>query len=625
MSHYEALNARHEDLQRILESLRDLATDIDQGKLATRIEAILQKSKERVFRVAIVGEFSTGKSTLINALLGEDLLPTGLSCCTAVVTRLRCGGSGEESGIRVLFRKAGVKSVERERLREFLTFERSKGEDAPLEADITLANSTFLDHGIELLDTPGVNDRDARGEQITLQFLPQVDAIIFLTHAAGAFKESELEFLRDRVGEHDRNRVLFVVNACDRLDEERDYDDLRKRAGTVLQDSYEDPRVHLVSARNGLRARQDRDSGAWDACGMLAFAEDLDRMLTLERGEAELHRFHSHARRFRDELARRLEERIQNLGMDDAIRQRRCERVRDRIALLEQARQDALRQAKDGFREVRKAAVSTLGPELSSLRGTLEGMESSGKEGKQKDLTAAVEGVVSAAGSRALTRIHSSMRTSVGLLHEELGSQMSRTMGEVEEAFQEDSQGPMNVQSTSWDGLITVHTDRYVEEQQVEEEVAKKEPAITEGQGELIGGGLGGMIGLALLGPWGLLAGGLLGLGAAGALADSEQPGRKLFKTVQEWFVRQRVDADCTVADVRKHLDDRVDKALEKLLERTHHDVRRVFANKVEEFRQRLLNLEEPTKESAEQEVLRQRAEQMLEKLRRVPLSTAAE
>ena len=625
MNRYEDLTTRFEVLDATLSALGGFALDQEQEETAARIEALRAKAADRVFRVAVAGEFSTGKSALINALLGEELLPTGLEACTAVVTRIRRALPGEEPGVSVRFRKSGLERVDRDQLREHLTFEGKAGDDAPLEAVVALPAGTLLDHGIELVDTPGVNDPDARGEQVTLGFLPQADAIIFLTHAARAFKESELEFLRDRIGDQDRDRVLFVVNACDLLEEKEDFDDLRSRAATVLGELFESPRVHLASARDGLRARQDREADGWGASGMQSFSEDLDRLLTQERGAAELERFRSHAARFREDLARRLEDRIQTLGMDDAIRLRRCERVRERLAVLEQEERDILRRAESGFEGVREAAFTTLGGELTVLHGKLEGMESSGKEGSHNDIKAAVERIVGSAGSRALTKVQSSMRSSVERLQAQLATQMNTSIGQIEAEFQEDGQALVKLESPSWDGLITVNTDRYVQDREEEEEVKNEVPASSQEGGELMGMGLGGMIGLALLGPWGLLAGGIFGLGAGSAIADTAQPGRKLIKTVREWFVSQKVDADRTVAGVREQIEVGVQPALETLLERTRHDVRRVFSTKVGEFRDRLADLEEPTREVAEQEVLRQRAEAMLEKLRQVPVTVEGE
>lgn len=616
MSNYESLEARYLELHKNLDALSALATEMGQEVTATRIKALRDKSSERLFRVAVVGEFSTGKSALVNALLGEDLLPTALEACTAVVTRIRCAGENEPPGVSVRFRKSGKRTVPREQLRELLTFESREEDDIPIEAEVVVPRGSFLDHGIELIDTPGVNDPDARGEQVTLGFLPQADAIIFITHAARAFKESELTFLRDRVGEPDRDRVLFVINACDILEDAEDFDDLRDRAAKVLAGSYDSPRVHPVSARDGLAACQERDPEAWASCGMYAFATALDHLLTDERGEAEVRRFEAYAEQFHDQLRRKLEAELQDLGIDDSIRQRRCERVRERIGLLEQAGADAASKAKTGFEGVRRKASSALESELVSLHAKLDGMRSQGKEESQRDLSADVERELRTHGNRALTKIQSSMRVSVKDLHGELASSMNRSIGLVEQAFQEDSVALVPISNGSWEGLVTVHTDRYVEERQVEEKREAEQESTSEG-GELMGIGLGAMVGFALLGPFGFFAGGLFGLGAAQDHASRNSVGRKIYKTVEEWFVSQRVDADQAVSDVRSRLRDGLDPALDKLDSQTMQDVRRVFDTKIGEFRERLAELEEPTREAAAQETRRKRVEELKEQLKR--------
>ena len=195
---YTELEKRFNSVQQGMQSLLKIAQESDQSEIARRLQVAYDRSRERVFRVAIAGEFSTGKSTLINALLGKALLPTALEACTAVVTRIRKAEKDEEPGVLVTFAKSGTRRVSEEALRSSLTFQGQAGDDFPVEAEVLLPAGTFLDHGIEIVDTPGVNDPEARGEQVTLGFLPKADAIIFVTHAARAFKESEIDFLRDR-------------------------------------------------------------------------------------------------------------------------------------------------------------------------------------------------------------------------------------------------------------------------------------------------------------------------------------------------------------------------------------------------------------------------------------------
>ena len=622
MNPFKELDSKYRTLEEGLGSLVTIAREAEHGELAERAEVTLAKAKERVFRVAIAGEFSTGKSTVINALLGEELLPTALEACTAVVTRIRRAEEGEEPGILVTFRKSGQRRIEKEKLREVLTFEGQEKKDLPTEAQVILPSGTFLDHGIEIIDTPGVNDPEARGEQITLGFLPQADAIIFITHAARAFKESEIEFLRDRVGNQDRQRVLFVVNACDILEEEEDRDDLRERGETLLEKIYGKPTVHLASARDGLQARIAGDDARWKLSGMAAFQEDLDRLLTRERGAAELKRNQALALDFRSELQRRFQDKIEDLGLDDEIRERRAVRVEEGIALLEREEKKVLKSVEDNFRSVRNSVDGALSEQMTGLGSELREMQSRGKEEQHQDITDRAQQAVQSCGKRALTRVQSTLRTQMDRVHGDLASQMTRSIGEAERVFSDGKNAIVAIETPNFGNLVSVHTNREVEERQVEEERREAGSGLSENQGALMGMGIAGAIGLALLGPWGILVGAFFGAGAGSSMAEElkGEKVRKVFKTVKDYFVTQSVEASGAVSALKSRISGAVEPAVSALEERTRSDARAVFSAKIAEFRERLVALHEPTREAAERDQQRERAEELLKKLRKIPL-----
>ena len=146
---YKNLATKFESLQDNLQQLASVAVEAEHEDIGKRAQIALDKAQDRVFRVAIVGEFSTGKSTLINAMLGEELLPTALEACTAVVTTIRVAQADEETGVYVTFRMSGLRKIEPDELRSSLTFLGQEGDDLPVEAHVILPPGTFLDHGIE--------------------------------------------------------------------------------------------------------------------------------------------------------------------------------------------------------------------------------------------------------------------------------------------------------------------------------------------------------------------------------------------------------------------------------------------------------------------------------------------
>ena len=618
---YTELEKRFNSVQQGMQSLLKIAQESDQSEIARRLQVAYDRSRERVFRVAIAGEFSTGKSTLINALLGKALLPTALEACTAVVTRIRKAEKDEEPGVLVTSAKSGTRRVSEEALRSSLTFQGQAGDDFPVEAEVLLPAGTFLDHGIEIVDTPGVNDPEARGEQVTLGFLPKADAIIFVTHAARAFKESEIDFLRDRVGDQDRGRVLFVVNACDLIEEDEDREDLRKRAHQLLHEKYGRFQTHLLSARDGLAAREKNDSKGWDLSGLFALSEQLNQLLVRERGEGELRKAQTLAINFRSEMQRKIEDSVADLGLDEEIRSRRASRVQEAIQYLENSEKEAQVLVHEGFQQLSQTVRSQIDSETSSLGGELEALGETAKEGQDKNIEALAQNRVSNTGKKVLTSVQSKMRTEVDRIQKSVASQMTQSIGAAVGKLESSNHALVPVANVGFNDLVIVNTDRSVKEREVEQEVRRKKRAGSPEARGWAGAGIGALIGLALLGPWGLIPGMMAGGGLAGSMEDEDDTFGKTFRTVRDYFVTKSVESRQAVNGLVDRLWKSTDPAIREMAQRTSTDVEQVYATEIGKLRHRLADLQEPTREAAEQELQKQRAEALLKKLRNVPLS----
>ena len=142
-----------------------------------------------------MGEFNHGKSSFVNALLGESALPVGVTPTTATIHHLKFaespGGHGRlcTSGRREAlafddvkrFAVGGGASAEEV---DFLEI----GYPAPL-----------LQERILLVDTPGVNDLSLQRADITYSYVPRADAVLFLLDAGQILKESERHFLEEKL------------------------------------------------------------------------------------------------------------------------------------------------------------------------------------------------------------------------------------------------------------------------------------------------------------------------------------------------------------------------------------------------------------------------------------------
>jgi small GTP-binding protein len=194
-----------------------------------RVGALLVEMDE-LFLLVVVGEYNTGKSTFINALLGDDVFEVGDLPTTRAISILRHGEPGKPEPVG-------------EHIRVFRY---------PLD---------FL-RELEIVDTPGTNSIDRMEEEITRGFVPRADLVLFVTSLLQPLTASELDFLG-----HIRDwgkKVIFVVNGADRRNSDdqlgrvRDYlaREVQQRLGSAA------PTVYMVSSLEALRAKKAAGAGA---------------------------------------------------------------------------------------------------------------------------------------------------------------------------------------------------------------------------------------------------------------------------------------------------------------------------------------------------------------------------
>jgi small GTP-binding protein len=239
------LRAReHELLDRLAGALERFGTDVDADDLRRFQEA--RDQLEGLFLLVVAGEFNSGKSSFINALLGERVLPEGVTPTTDRINRLRYGAEPSEH------------------LVEAYLLDRTYPADLLRE--------------ITIVDTPGTNAIIRRHEELTRDFLPRSDLVLFVTSADRPFTESERGFL-EQIREWGK-KIVFVVNKIDILtrpeDQQQVLDFVRDNATALVG---EPPRLFAVSARDALAARTAGSAEGWQASGFEAMEQYLVRTL----------------------------------------------------------------------------------------------------------------------------------------------------------------------------------------------------------------------------------------------------------------------------------------------------------------------------------------------------------
>ena len=244
------MNTKKENIIQYVRESRDLLASSELlGRQSARAEAILEKLEEENITVAVIGQFKRGKSALVNALLGQDLLPVGIIPVTTSVTEIR---RGPESA-SILFRNGLVKPVPLEGLSSYIS--EAENPDNHLEVSTVRIQSPspFLSQGLTLVDTPGVGSFHKHNTEAAYAFVRESDAVIFMLSVDTPINEIEIEFLRNT--REFAGKFFFVINKVDLVSQE-ELDLFLDYVGALLvklMENEEGQKLVLfpVSAKNG--------------------------------------------------------------------------------------------------------------------------------------------------------------------------------------------------------------------------------------------------------------------------------------------------------------------------------------------------------------------------------------
>jgi small GTP-binding protein len=238
-----------------LDELAGLADESDTAVLT----ALQERLRAARLRVLVVGEAKRGKSTLVNALLGREVLPTGVTPLTAVPTTVT-HGTGE--AMEVAFTDGRTAHCPLSALGEFGTERGNPGNSRGVAAITVRLDSPILARGVEIVDTPGTGSVHAHNTAAADGVLPTMDAAIFVLTADPPVSAAERDLL-ERV--HGLSVTTFVVlNKADYADAAGLAEAVEFTERVAGQAVGAPVRVYPVSARAAL-------SDAGDA-GFAAFA-----------------------------------------------------------------------------------------------------------------------------------------------------------------------------------------------------------------------------------------------------------------------------------------------------------------------------------------------------------------
>lgn len=314
---------------------------------AQSLQVLLDNVKKDVFSIVVVGEFSAGKSTFLNAMMHKKVLPSYSGETTATVNFLRhasCAPNGE-AGIVYYRRPEGrmevLPDLELDTVKMVVSKEGDKGEDTVADridhVDLFF-DSDFLKDGVMLVDSPGLNGLAEHHREITEEQIRRSNACIFLFNASQPGSKSNFEFLRELKNRN--SNTFFVLNKIDCINEgegntiEDVTEYVKQTYCKQFPEEKEMPCIWPVSAQKALAARDKNIHKIKGPFGPQPIEteeqrKELEHDSRLETFEDRLWDYLTNGERARDQLCGPVNRALKALGEEKLA-------LSDRIKVLQQ-------------------------------------------------------------------------------------------------------------------------------------------------------------------------------------------------------------------------------------------------------------------------------------------------
>lgn len=247
------MNNYQQQKQQILQLFQQAIAAAQYYKSASTLEHLETAQKNLVegkLFIVVGGEFKQGKSSLLNAFLNEtDIFPVDIDITTNLVSTITYS---QEEKISVVLGESGketVKEIKKSEIPDYVTEQRNVKNAKQAKMLVIESPNPQLQEGLVLVDTPGIGSLNTEHTAITYAFLPNADAVLFVSDALKPLTTEELDFLKTRILPHCQN-IIFVLSKADVVsDVEEIIANNREKLVQVLDCAPEQITIIPVSSR----------------------------------------------------------------------------------------------------------------------------------------------------------------------------------------------------------------------------------------------------------------------------------------------------------------------------------------------------------------------------------------
>lgn len=306
--------ARQKRLAGLIQDASTLVQALDMEHCAQSLGALQQKISSDSFKIMVMGNFKNGKSTFINAFLGQEILPAYAVPTTAIINEIKYGEKPRAvlhflnplpekmyDGIPApaldhmrRFHMKDVPPIEMpvDEIEEYVVIpmgmeHREAIRQSPFEKVELFWPLDLLKDGVEIVDSPGLNENPVR-TQVTMEYLNKADAILFVFSALAMGSAGELSYIEETLRKNGfgEQSLFCVVNRFDQLTSEREQQRIRKFSDDLLAPYTK--HIFYTSSYQGLQGHLQKNPAMLERSMIPAVENALESYLANERGKVKL-------------------------------------------------------------------------------------------------------------------------------------------------------------------------------------------------------------------------------------------------------------------------------------------------------------------------------------------------
>lgn len=405
--------------------LRVKCAKLGENAAAERIADAIESFSKEGFVLSVMGAVNRGKSTLVNAILGEKLAPVDYIPTTSIIARYEWA-ENETPEIEVRFSDGKKKKIDGNELADYITEEKN-GRNAKSVSEVTV-RGRFNDRvrNLTLIDLPGTGSGLRMHDEIVYKTIPESDAVILLSDALEPFSRREVEMLT-ALRTNKIEKVFFPINKGDYFDPDaEELKQIKENNKSVLEECGEKNvrDFPVISAKNAL------EEGKWEESGLKAFWDELYEYVgnESERGKIKKSRFVSRVRQAGTPVSESLEKQIEVAKMSAEQMEAEIEKNRRARAAV----QEKLKSFEGEFESEWRSRIETFkNVELPNVCDEI--FEELGAEPTEEK----IEGVFEAYAGDAFGKLNNDLREIANRFSDNVvkGADLSLSLGQLDLSF----------------------------------------------------------------------------------------------------------------------------------------------------------------------------------------------